>query len=89
MFIAGINIGRVAVEELIERLREDYYFKAAATLAAALEQDKPAVGFTIRERTAVLDVLDDPPSELEQLRGVLMDEHEWRVSHGLVKTAQR
>jgi hypothetical protein len=33
---------------------------------------------------AVLRVLDDGPDELAELRGVLLREHAWRVSEGLV-----
>jgi hypothetical protein len=40
-------------------------------------------GLTIRERTAVLDVLDDPAAGLEQLRGVLVAEHTRRIRQGL------
>jgi hypothetical protein len=42
------------------------------------------VGLTIRERTAILDVLDDPPQGLEELRAVLLREHVGRVRDGLV-----
>lgn len=56
-------------------LREEYYFKAAGTLEAALATDAGDVALTIRERTAILDVLDDPPADLVQLRSVLRNEH--------------
>lgn len=78
MLIAGISVRRSAVEALVALLQREYYVQAATTLARALEDDAAAVGLTIRERTAVLDVLDDPPAGLEQLRGVLLAEHTWR-----------
>jgi hypothetical protein len=83
MLVAGIHISDQAVAELIVRLRDEYYFKAAETLDRARAQEAAAVGLTIRERTAVLDVLDDPPASLEQLRAVLDAEHASRLHHRL------
>ena len=37
----------------------------------------------ITERETILLALDDPPSGLEELRGVLLQEREWRVREGL------
>jgi hypothetical protein len=34
--------------------------------------------------TVLEHALDDPPDGLEELRGVLLREHEWRVREGLV-----
>ncbi len=31
----------------------------------------------------ILDALEDPPDGLAELRGVLMNEHQWRQSEGL------
>jgi hypothetical protein len=36
------------------------------------------------DREAILRALDDPPSTLAELRGVLVREHKWRLAHGLV-----
>jgi len=76
---------RLAVRELVWLLREEYYFKAANTLQAALATDSDDVALTVRERTAILDVLDDPPADLAQLRAVLMNEHVALSRAGLIK----
>ena len=41
------------------------------------------LALTIDERAVILDALDDPPDGLAELRGVLMNEHEWRQREGL------
>jgi hypothetical protein len=83
MFLAGIRVGNELVAELVLLLRDEYYLKAAETLDHALGHDKPHVGLTLRERTAILNVLDDPPAALEHLRDVLLAEHVWRVREAL------
>ncbi len=37
----------------------------------------------IPERETIIRALEDPPAGLEELRGVLLREHEWRVREGL------
>ena len=83
MLLAGIPVSRPLVVELVELLRDECYFKAADTLEHALANEQPAVGLTIRERTAILDVLDGRPAGLDELHAVLMAEHAWRVCEGL------
>jgi uncharacterized protein (DUF1778 family) len=83
MLVAGVEIENEVVEELVSMLREEYYVNAADTLEHALVEDRAEVGLTIRERTAILDVLDDPPADLAQLRRVLLVEHQWRLRTGL------
>jgi hypothetical protein len=61
MFVAGIHISNDSVTELASMLRDEYYVKAADTFERALDADAAAVGLTTRERTSILDVLDDPP----------------------------
>jgi hypothetical protein len=84
MRLAGVELSNESVVELCSMLRDEFYFKAADTLERALLEDRPEDGLTIRERTAILDVLDDAREELAQLRDVLMAEHEWRLSVVLV-----
>jgi hypothetical protein len=84
MRLAGVELSNETVAELRSMLRDEFYFKAADTLERAHLEDRPEVGLTIRERTAILDVLDDAREELAQLRDVLMAEHEWRLCMGLV-----
>jgi hypothetical protein len=38
----------------------------------------------VPDREAILRALDDPPTGLPELRGVLLREHEWRKREGLV-----
>jgi len=42
------------------------------------------LALTIEDRERILRALDDPPTGLAELRGVLLVEHEWRVREGLV-----
>jgi hypothetical protein len=55
----------------------------AEALGAALEAEEGIVGLSIEDREAILRTLDDPPEGLTKLRGVLLQEHEWRVREGL------
>ena len=83
MFLAGIRLSNELVAELVTMLRGEYYFKAADTLDAALADDASHVALTIRERTVILDVLDDPPPGLAHLREVLLAEYVWWAREGL------
>ena len=83
MLLAGIEITTELVAELASRLRDEYYVNAADTLDHALETNQAHVSLTIRQRTAILDVLDDPPAAFEELRVVLLNEHTWRIREGL------
>ena len=44
------------------------------------------LALTIDERAIILAQLDDPPEGLAELRGVLLNEHEWRKREGLDPT---
>ena len=88
MRIGGVGVSVPLVAELVSLLRDDYYDKAADTLENALGRDALDVGLTINERNAILDVLDDPPAGLEELRSVLLEEYVWRVRHGLESRAR-
>jgi hypothetical protein len=41
------------------------------------------IALEIAERETILAALDDPPAGLEELRGVLLREFEWRWAQGL------
>lgn len=83
MVVAGIEIETYGIELLIALLRDEYYLAAANTLHEALCDGVADVGLTLKERTAVLDVLDDPPSRvLSNLRGILLEEYVDRVRVG-------
>ena len=53
-------------------------------LEQAIEDAAGVVGLTIRERTAVLDVLDKPPPGPEELRAVRVQEHTARMRDAIV-----
>ena len=89
MRIAGVEIDNRSVLALAGMLRAEYYFKAAGTLEQALADGRPDAALTIRERTAILDVLDDPPHDLDELRRVLLEEHEWRTRLRLTREPVR
>ena len=59
------------VDELVDRL------EGAVTDGVSL------LALTIDERAIILDQLEDPPEGLAELRGVLMNEHQWRQREGL------
>ena len=58
-----------------------------AALATRLEdcygRDVTVLGLSIAERETIIRALDDPPSGLEELRGVLLAEHVGRKRVGL------
>ena len=85
MLLAGIEVEDEAVARLARLLHDDYYHHVGDKLEQALDDRAEALGLTIPERNAVLDVLDDPPASLTSLRDVLFNEYVWRVQNGLEK----
>jgi hypothetical protein len=72
------------VLELAVLLRRDGFTDTAESLEGAVAANLPDVALTILEREAIVWVLDDPPAgELAALRGLLLEEHVWRVREGL------
>jgi hypothetical protein len=55
----------------------------ADRLERALEDDVKLLALTIDERAIILGQLEDPPDGLAELRGVLLNEHQWRQREGL------
>ena len=55
----------------------------ADRLERALADEVKLLALTIDERAIILNALDDPPDELAELRGVLLNEHQWRQREGL------
>ena len=84
MRLAGLDITDDLALELVTRLRRADFAYQADTIEGALVAEQPDVALTIPDRIAILTVLDDPPSGLEELRGVLLREHVGRVRDGLV-----
>jgi hypothetical protein len=82
--LAGIPISDERTLELAVLLDSADHHQTSESLVAALEAELFAVPLTIPDREAILTVLDDPPSDLAKLRGVLLHEHEARVRDGIV-----
>lgn len=75
---AGIGTSRTLARDFVSR------FEALAEkLEAAYSRETKVLALTIPERGEILAGLDDPPPGLEEVRGVLIREREWRVREGL------
>ena len=54
-------------------------------LEKSLALESKVVALTVEDRERILSALDDVRTDaLAELRGVLLQEHEWRVREGLV-----
>ena len=72
-----------AVAELADTVRATGADELADRLERALDDDVKLLALTIDERAVILAQLEDPPDGLAELRGVLLNEHEWRQRKGL------
>lgn len=79
----GHPLDPAATADLAEIVRAVDAAALADRLEQALAGDVKLLALTIDERAVILDALDDPPDGLAELRGVLMNEHEWRKREGL------
>ena len=70
MQIAGLEVRDAAAFDLALELRKAGCRHAAEWLEACVISYQPIVGFTIRDRDAILAVLADPPADLAELRGL-------------------
>jgi hypothetical protein len=84
MELAGVAVDRLAVLDLAERLTRAGYMDTAARLLIADASGDERVGLSVKDREAIIDVLDDPPDTLAKLHGVLVVEH---MSRALDKMA--
>jgi hypothetical protein len=80
MMLAGIRVSSDLVRELAAIVDEP----TATMLERALEVETVILALSIEDRERIIRALDDPPEGLAELRGVLLQEHEWRVREGLV-----
>ncbi|MEJ7569385.1 MAG: hypothetical protein WKF41_14100 [Gaiellaceae bacterium] len=83
MMLAGIPVPASATAELSDLLRTAGHDQLADRLKRALDDETKLLALSIEERVRVLYVLDDPPADLAELRGVLINEVEWRRREGL------
>ena len=80
VYLAGLRIPDEDVRELITLVHEP----TRSLLETALAQASEVVALTIEDRELILGALDDVRTDaLAELRGVLLQEHEWRTQ-GLV-----
>jgi len=84
MRLAGIDLTEESLLQLVVRLRRAGLGEQADRIVDALMSMQTQVPLRHPDRVAILTVLDDPPDDLAELRGVLLAEHEGRVRGGLV-----
>jgi hypothetical protein len=77
--LAGIVVDRLAVLELAERLSQGGHDDTAMLLRVADAIQVGRLGLTVEDREVIIGTLDDAPPGLQELRGVLLDEHVARV----------
>ena len=81
MYLAGLRIPDEDVRELITLVDEP----TRSFLEKALALYSDVIALTIDDRERILWALDDVRTDaLVELRGVLLQEHEWRAKEGLV-----
>ena len=85
MQLAGLDLRRELILELVERLKAIGEVDAAAVLVIADATGEERIGLTVDEREAILIVLDKPSAELEPLRDVLIAERISLKRYGLLK----
>jgi hypothetical protein len=85
MQLAGIPVSDDDVRELVDLLRTGEMDDVAHKLEHALLIETKVLALTVIDRESILRVLEETPRDgLAELRGVLLNEHEWRVREGHV-----
>lgn len=83
--LAGIPIRDEDVFKLAGLLRTGGFEEVSDKLTRALLVETKVLALTVVDRESILRALDETPTDgLAELRGVLLQEHEWRVREGLV-----
>lgn len=80
VYLAGIPVRDDLILELA-RLIDDQ--ELADKFETAYGREVKVLALDIPERETIIQALDDPPAGLEELRGVLLREMEWRRREGL------
>ena len=83
MWLAGVPVRNDLVRYLARLLEEAGANSTAAILHKAVANQHAIAALDIDDREAILITLGDPSEGLEELRGVLLREHEWRRAEGL------
>jgi hypothetical protein len=76
MLLAGLPIRDELVLELARLVDND---DLAERLESAYGSELKLLAVSFSDRDSILLALDDPPAGLEELRGLLLREREWRV----------
>jgi len=82
--LAGISVREENAADLARLLLDAGFEETADVLLVALDAAQDLVALSPADREAMLQVLDDPPHGLTELRGVLLAKHESPVDDGLV-----
>jgi hypothetical protein len=82
--LAGTPVADRDVLELARLARDVGFNYLAEKLETAYDCETRVLALTIDEREMIIGSIDDPPEALAELRGVLLQEHEWRRKEGLV-----
>jgi hypothetical protein len=81
VYLAGLRLPDEDVRELIKLVDEP----TRSFLEKSLALDSGVVALTIEDRERILGALDDVRTDaLAELRGLLLQEHEWRGREGLL-----
>ena len=80
--VAGSRLTREQTLELASRLSRDGFDRTERMLLEALTNGQEFVALSDEDREAMLAVLDHPPPELAELRGVLFADLNWRRGYG-------
>ena len=81
--LAGVPVPADSTAELASIVRAAGGDELADRLERASHDEVKLLALSIDERAIILAALDDPPDGLAELRGVLMNEHQWRQREGL------
>jgi hypothetical protein len=79
VYLAGLRLPNEDVRELITLVDEP----TRSFLEKTLALENEVVALTVEDRERILSALDDVRTDaLAELRGVLLQEHEWRMREG-------
>ena len=81
--LAGVPVRTDLVRTLADLVREYGFLDTADVLDRVIAQELRFVPLTVDEREAILRSLVVAPYGLQELRAVLLQEHEWPVREGL------
>lgn len=83
MRVCGVDVPASGVAQLSVLLERAGHRGLAQRIGIAVDRGLPTVGIYANEYALILNVLDEPPVGLEELRGGLLREVEWRRREGL------